>query len=483
LAHREAVALAGEVYGAMVGSFEDDPGTASLWAGVIATNAKAQAGEFGRAELMIGDEAKQAAAMEERFGRFVDGCLASRALAIDAESRVRLLDQIATALNKAALRLAGNAAGDYSADENIAKAPAWKDASAATPSNRAAVGATITACLAGWWTEAQARNLSLSTYEGYSATIAKLRAFLGHDNAAGVTPDDIIRFKDFRLASVNPRNGKPISAGTVKDSDLAALKTVFGWAEANRKLPANPAKGITMRVAKRRQTRSKGLSETEATALLAASFSYDNKLERPKMVAAKRWVPWLCAYTGGRLGEMVQLRQQDVRLDGNVWTINITPEAGTVKTNEARVVALHPHLLAMGFIAFVQASQPGHLFLTLGKAGDVRGPWRGVKNRLQEFARETVKDPDVAPNHGWRHRFKTVGRSVGIDAPLLDRITGHAPASVGDAYGDYGIDVQFEAISRMPAYPERITDEARMASADTGALPNAALPVPRHGPR
>jgi integrase len=28
--------------------------------------------------------------------------------------------------------------------------------------------------------------------------------------------------------------------------------------------------------------------------------------------AARRWVPWLCAYTGARPGEMTQLRGRDV---------------------------------------------------------------------------------------------------------------------------------------------------------------------------
>ena len=37
------------------------------------------------------------------------------------------------------------------------------------------------------------------------------------------------------------------------------------------------------------------------------------------------------------------------------------------------------------------------------------GPLQGLKNRLAEFAREIVTDPNVAPMHGWRHRFKTVG--------------------------------------------------------------------------
>jgi integrase len=47
--------------------------------------------------------------------------------------------------------------------------------------------------------------------------------------------------------------------------------------------------------------------------------------------AARRWVPWLCAYTGARPGEMTQLRGKDVTKQGSIWAVHITPEAGTVK--------------------------------------------------------------------------------------------------------------------------------------------------------
>ena len=116
------------------------------------------------------------------------------------------------------------------------------------------------------------------------------------------------------------------------------------------------------------------------------------------------------------------------------------------------MVALHPHLMEMGFPAFAQQSGDGHLFLTLSKSGDWRGPWRGVKNRIQEMARAALDGAEVAPNHGWRHRFKTIGRSVKIEAALLDHIKGHAPATVGDSYGEYPLTVQAEAIARLPRY-------------------------------
>jgi hypothetical protein len=55
-----------------------------------------------------------------------------------------------------------------------------------------------------------------------------------------------------------------------------------------------------------------------------------------------------------------------------------------------------------------------------------------------------------APNHGWRHRFKSVGRAAGIEALVLDVIQGHAPRSVGEDYGDVTASMIAEAIGKLP---------------------------------
>ena len=268
---------------------------------------------------------------------------------------------------------------------------------------------TMTGILDGWWMEAKATGRKPSTHESYRNTVAGLVTFLGHDDAKRVTPEDVVRFKDHRLASINPRTGKPISAKTVKDSDLSGLKTLFGWAVSNRKLTSNPVTGITIKLGKPQKLRGKGLTEEEAKAILQAALKVTRGGESAGTFAAKRWVPWLAAYTGARVGELAQLRRQDVRQEEGHWTIRLTPEAGTIKTNEARTVVLHAHLVELGFPAFVETAPAGHLFLKPGKSGDVLGPLQGLKNRLAEFSRTIVKDPNVAPMHGFRHRFKTVG--------------------------------------------------------------------------
>ena len=189
-----------------------------------------------------------------------------------------------------------------------------------------------------------------TTYESYRNTMIKLIAVLKHDDAAKVTPEDIVRFKDARLAS-------GASAKTVKDSDLAGLKTIFAWAVMNRRMAINPAIGLTIKVSKRRKLRSKGFSDKEAVLLLRHAQSYKPGREAPKLAAAKQWVPWLCAFTGARVGEMLQLRTQDIWREGRHWVVHVTPEAGPVKTDEARDVVLHQQLIDAGFMEFLKKSK------------------------------------------------------------------------------------------------------------------------------
>lgn len=313
-----------------------------------------------------------------------------------------------------------------------------------------AAATTLTSLFEGWWREAKASGRKSSTYDSYRRTFAALVAFLRHDDAAKIQRSDVISFKDHRLTSPSPRTGKLPSPKTVKDSDLSALKAVFEWAVVNGKLPENPAAGISIKLGKQPKLRSKGFTDEEAKAILTAALERDAGRENPRTAAAKKWVPWLCAFTGARVGEIAQLRREDVTERAGAWVIRITPEAGTVKTNEAREVPLHAQLIDLGFSGFVQAAEDGHLFLKPSEAGDVLGPLQGIKNRLAEFARAIVPDRNVAPNHGWRHRFKTIGMEAGIDTRILDAIQGQAARSVADTYGDVTLKTISREIAKLP---------------------------------
>lgn len=365
----------------------------------------------------------------------------------------QLTARIPTAVSKGLSTAARKRTGDYSPDAALDAYPVWEASQQPAMAKPAKV--TLMGLVDGWWKEAKAAGKSESTLESYRNSFRHLVRFLKHDDAARVTAQDIVAFKDHRLTTINPRTGKPASAKTVKASDLTAFKSVFDWAVSNLKLPANPASGVNVRLGKKVKVRERDFTADEIRALLkAANGALKGKAKPNQTVQAIRWVPWLCAYTGARVGELVQLRKEDFKLDPETgaWVLTINPDAGTVKGKEYRVVPLHAHLVEMGFMQFVEAAPNDHLFMTVKPGKSLLGVWQSKKNRLREWAREHVTDPNVAPNHGWRHTFKTIGFEAGIQEKVLDAICGHAPSSVGRQYGTVSLKTKVDAMEKFPRY-------------------------------
>lgn len=176
--------------------------------------------------------------------------------------------------------------------------------------------------------------------------------------------------------------------------------------------------------------------------------------------AVHRWVPWLCAYTGARVGEITQLRKSDVFERDGIWAIRITPEAGTVKGGKARVVPLHDHLVEQGFLKFVESRADGPLFYKIASTADTgtlikqKKP-RSVqaRQRLAAWVRgRGITDPALQPNHAWRHTFKQIADRSKITERMSDYITGHAHKSIGAGYGAPTLSDMAGALKNFPRY-------------------------------
>jgi integrase len=170
---------------------------------------------------------------------------------------------------------------------------------------------------------------------------------------------------------------------------------------------------------------------------------------------------WLCAYTGARPGEMTQLRKIDVIEEEGIHALRITPEAGTVKGGAARIVPLHGHLIAQGFLKFVARHGDGPLFYNPDKSATTgddpikqkKPRYSQARQRLADWVRELgVSDPNISPNHAWRHTFKQIADRAGITERMSDYITGHAHKSVGAGYGAPTLDDMGSALKKFPRY-------------------------------
>lgn len=299
-------------------------------------------------------------------------------------------------------------------------------------------------------------RIKVRTANEWRGTLRALVRFVGHGDAARLTVEDIERWRD-ALLSENGARGKPRDAGTVKRNYIGALKTTLSYGVSKRKLAANVAKDVDVRVPRKPKLRERDFTEEEAGAILAATLEPADSELSEYTARARRWIPWLCAYTGARVNEISQLRGGDVTQIDGIWSIRITPEAGTVKTGEARTVPLHPHLIEQGFPAIAKAAGDAPIFYDPSRARRLGAGNRHVSKvgeKLAAWVRETagITDPNVQPNHGWRHTFKTRAQEAGIAERTADAIQGHAPRSVGQTYGRVSLRVMNEAISKMPRF-------------------------------
>ena len=280
----------------------------------------------------------------------------------------------------------------------------------------------------------------------WAPVVDNLVSHIGHDSANRITRANAIKWTDNLLVTLSPK--------TVRDSYLATARAAFAWAVDRIDVAQNPFAGVKVRLTKRVRNREKGFTADEAQSILTASRNYAGSAkEQPKMTAAKQWVPLLGAYSGARVGELCQLRGEDVRQDDGIHYIRITPEAGTVKSGMFRDVPLHDHVVGEGFLDFVKKSGSGPLFYRSGPRRGKTSPAETVAGRLGKWVRTLGVIPEgIQPSHAWRHRLKTVGRELGVDPRVLDAIQGHAARTAGDDYGDVTLKAKLVLIRKLPRY-------------------------------
>lgn len=284
------------------------------------------------------------------------------------------------------------------------------------------------------------------------SVIENLRKYLKHDNAARITRKDMLNWRD-QLMKIK-------SAKTVSDVDLSTVRTLLNWAVENDRLPENVAANVKQPKPRKVYSRERGYTLAEAERLLKASRLYmphEDKFgyirEKPQLVAAKRWVPIICAFTGARVSEITQLRAQDIlKIDGNLIA-RITPDAGTVKSGGYRDVPLHQQIIDFGFADFVKGAGHGPLFHNGVDPAKFEQKSKQASNQLAVWIRKAELSPEgLPPNYGWRHRFKTLCIELGVTDRIYDAIQGHVGRTASDGYGDVTLKAKIDAINQLPEY-------------------------------
>lgn len=465
ITQRQIEALAGDVYRLLLAEHGENPGTPREWESFKSLTRAAVEGripgapaipERGRSddelmrELLFGETegaaltetingiapSGETRALEQRVGRLAFWVLQRHGIEVDDETRLTLLRRIAVAALDAGHALKRMAGGDYRADPQAERFPPYQEKGTAG-------GITLAELFERWKRETKPAGATVTTWRGIVADFGR---HLKHDNATRVTADDIVGWKDKRVAA-----GR--AAKTVNDSDLAALRALFRFAVANKVMATNPAEGIKVSAKRRAGEKRLPYTNDEIARLL--------KHAEGETAAYRRWLPILLATTGARVGELAQLSAERVRVEDGVHVLRIEPAAdgGSLKNESSeRTVPMHTVLVESGFIAFAR-SKTGPLFYgsmprrKVRTDGEGRHASKSVSNRLADWIRtlDGFDDPRKGPAHSTRHWFKSVAVRAGVADSVADYLQGHAAAGVAGRYRHHDdIKSLAEAVAKIP---------------------------------
>ncbi|WP_194405207.1 tyrosine-type recombinase/integrase [Bradyrhizobium sp. CCBAU 53351] len=435
----QIMGLAGLVHDLYVETFQQEPGERADWIAHKAVNRAVREGrlvdvppiipgqmpneqqlaldEFGDdltaginalPRLENGDEG-----LERRYGLLCNWVLAQQCLRVDYATRKRLLVAIAKAGDTGPRQLKENAIGDYSPDIYRERYPRYR-------SSR-----TLQQVFEQWRGETQPAPSSVTNWRGH---VDSLVGFVGHDHVERLTRADIVSWKDHLVE-------KGLAAKTINDSYLACIKRLLNYEVENHRLVESVAEKVS--VSSRGQAGDSQLPyTTEEVAQLLT-------LARGQHKPILRWLPWLVALSGSRVGEVAQLWGSSVKQVGNLWVMQIKPadDGGRLKNHwSERETPIHQAIIEEGFLNFVSDRGDGPLFYNRSSGDRNRKhASKSVCNRLGAWIRsqEGFQDPRKAPNHAFRHWFKTELGALGVPDSMADAIMGHGKKSEADKYRHY----------------------------------------------
>ncbi|KIO37400.1 site-specific integrase [Shewanella sp. cp20] len=237
-----------------------------------------------------------------------------------------------------------------------------------------------------------------------------------------------------------------LSVSTV-NKRLTRVSALLKWASLHYGT-ANPMTGLSIKVsAKVKASKARdALSESKIKQLFR-----DIPPTTEHKMPYRAWLPRLAAYTGARIGELAQLYLDDFSvIDGYPCIlIRATHPDQSIKTvTSERVIPIHPKLIAMGFLQFVEKQQANgrqRLFpelkkqATRGYSHQVSKWFYAFKAKLGWSERDTL--------HGIRHAVATQLKHKEFSSDLVAGLLGHSHGSI--TFDRYGKEYKVENVLRL----------------------------------
>jgi len=265
------------------------------------------------------------------------------------------------------------------------------------------------------------------TYTIKKTAIEALVAYLGPKvKVHAITRSDLARwYQDMR------EKGASTPTLTNKQSYIGGKGGFFEWAMASGHYPRgdNPASGHVSYSQREKRARKKLGFKAYDRAQIQALFAPE---ALAKLSESARWASLLGLYTGARASEVGQLLIKDVFEEDGIPCLRVSDEGEhqKVKTEVSlRTVPLHPELLKMGFLEWVDEKRKAGQtrVFPAAKATAVNGQGNWITKAFSRHLAEVGKgwEPAKRGFHSLRKTFIQELQGAGVVSELRAQIVGH----------------------------------------------------------
>jgi integrase len=243
------------------------------------------------------------------------------------------------------------------------------------------------------------------------------------------------------------------------------LSAVLDLAVKDKRIPANPSKGLTLPRTNTRRRRYLDAGKVETLAMEAAVPPLGRRDAETAAAAYRSYqlAVFVLAYCGLRWSELAALRVEHVdllrrrleiaeavtELDGArlVW--------GTPKSHEARSVPM-PRFLADDLAVHLAGRAPGDLVFTTVTGAVLRN--RNARRAWFDRSAAAIGEPGLTP-HELRHTAASLAVSAGANVKAVQRMLGHASAAMTlDIYADLFDDDLDDVAARLDEVRANVKD-------------------------
>ena len=280
-----------------------------------------------------------------------------------------------------------------------------------------------------------------------------LADFLGHDDGAKVTSQNIVAFEKMLETTPDPRTGKLRHPNTVLGY-LSSFRGVFTIAVQQFLIATNPMDNVA--VGSKIESKRQPYSVAQVTLILTRAQATTDDIFLPLLAQA---------YSGCRVSEIVDCSTLDFNFVRNGDSEKVIPgqwflfigedhrEPGcTIKGHTKRYTPLHPEVVKR-LIPYMetQVAEHGHGPLFRNLPRDKNGKRSTyVARKIDEWMDGVIKDPNLAPNHSFRHYLKSELLARDVPERISDAISGHKTPGIGRKYEHVPMSKKFDAIGKLP---------------------------------